>query len=102
APLVHAEGVNRLALHEGAAEMLALGEGRGCLAGRHVDDTEVRGSGLVSMVVVPNVLEAVEAILEDHRRRLDHEEVEGAEPLDGRPCFAADIFSAACRSRVIA
>ncbi len=53
--------------------MKALGESRSRLARRYVHEPEVRGSRLVGMVVFSDVLETIEAVLEDHWGCLDHE-----------------------------
>src|SRR5262249_36757359 len=57
------------------------------------EETEVIGSGFVAGIVVPDVLEAVEPILEHNRRRLNHEEIDGAELLDEWFCHGPEIQS---------
>jgi hypothetical protein len=63
--------------------MKALGKHWARLAGRHMDETEVSIARLVGVVVFSDVLETIEPIPEDYRGCLDHEEVNGAELLDG-------------------
>ena len=89
--LVYAKSIRRVAVHEGTTEMKALGEGRSRLAGRRVDEAEVGGAALVGVVVVADVLEAVKAILENHRRCLHHVAVKRAEFSDAGPCRGLEL-----------
>ena len=81
-PVVHAEGPHRAALGVGAAQVVAVGEGRGRLARLHVDEAEVRVAGRVGLVVLADVLEAVEPVPEDDGGRLHHVQVERAQLAD--------------------
>ena len=83
-PVVHAEGPHRAALGVGAAQVIAVGEGRGRLARLHVDEAEVGVAGRVGLVVLADVLEAVEPVPEDDGGRLHHVEVERAQLADLR------------------